>query len=213
MRCVYALVAIALSGAPLFAQAAYSQGAPAAAPVAPAGAYVNDRPHTSVVWKLKHQGLSYYTARFTGVEAQLDFNPADVSKSKLTATIDPKSVETDFSKTRPSTDSRDFNAEIAGEQILNAAKFPAITFKSTKVVKTAADKGQVTGNLTFLGVTKAVTLDVTYVGNRPDPRTQKHKVGFSATGTFKRSEFGMTYGGGFLGDEIQLQIETEFLQK
>ena len=213
----YAFIALALSGAPLLAESAFAQvtTAPVAAPapVAPAGAYVIDKTHASVVWKIKHQGLSFYTARFTGMDAQLDFDPTDVAKSMLTATIDPKSVETDFAKTRHATDTRDFNAEIASPQILNAAKFPTITFTSTKVVKTAADKGRVTGNLTLLGVTKPVTLDVTYVGDRPDPRTKKHKVGFSASGAVKRSDFGMTFGGGFLGDEIQLLIEAEFYQK
>jgi polyisoprenoid-binding protein YceI len=204
MRLAFAIAAIALSaaGAPALAQAA---------PAAPAGAYVNDATHTSLEWRIKHQGLSFYTARFTKVDAQLDFNEADVSKSKLSVTVDPKSVETDYAKTR--SDTRDFNAEIVGEQILNTPKFPTITFKSTKVAKTGADKGTVTGDLTFLGVTKPVTLAITYNGNRPDPRTQKHKLGFSATGTIKRSDFGLAYGAAFLGDEVQIVIETEFRQK
>jgi polyisoprenoid-binding protein YceI len=204
MRLALAIAALALSaaGAPALAQSALS---------APAGAYVSDPTHTSLEWRIKHQGLSFYTARFTKVDAQLDFNEADVSKSRLSVTIDPKSVETDYAKTR--TDTRDFNAEIFGEQILNAPKFPTITFKSTKVTKTGADKGAATGDLTFLNVTKPVTLAITYNGNRPDPRSQKHRLGFSATTTIKRSDFGLTYGGAFLGDEVQIVIETEFRQK
>jgi polyisoprenoid-binding protein YceI len=201
MRIAFALAALALAAA----------SAPALAQTAPAGAYVNDMTHTSLEWRIKHQGLSFYTARFTKVDAQLDFNEADVSKSKLTVTVDPKSVETDYAKTR--SDTRDFNAEIVGEQILNAPKFPSITFKSTKVAKTGANKGTATGDLTFFGVTKPVTLNITYNGNRPDPRSQKHKIGFSATTTIKRSDFGMAYGGAYLGDEVQIVIETEFHQK
>jgi polyisoprenoid-binding protein YceI len=68
---------------------------------APAGEYVLDRTHASLEWSGLHAGLSYYTARFTNFDIKLNFNPADVAKSKVTATIDPKSVETDFLKTRP----------------------------------------------------------------------------------------------------------------
>jgi polyisoprenoid-binding protein YceI len=69
-----------------------------------------------------------------------------------------------------------------------------------------------TGNLTFLGVTKPVTLDVTYIGNRNDPRANKHKVGFQLKGSFKRSDWGMPIGGP-VGDEIRIEINSELVQK
>ncbi|HVY87306.1 MAG TPA: YceI family protein [Hyphomonadaceae bacterium] len=197
-----AIGAAAFLAAPAFAQT-----------TAPAGAYASDRPHTSITWQGLHNGLAWYTARFTNFDIQLQFNPADVTKSKVTATIDPKSVETDFARTRPVTDKRDFNEEVGtSEQWLNGKKFPTITFASTSITKTGEASGKMTGNLTFLGVTKPVTLDVSYVGNRPDPRTGKHKVGFQVSGSFKRSEWGMPIGGP-VGDEIRIQINTEMLQK
>ena len=152
-------------------------------------------------------------ARFTGFDIQLTFDPADVTKSKVTATIDPKSIETDYARTRPAGNTTDFNTEVAtGERFLNAGKFPAITFASTAVTKTGANTGKVTGNLTFLGVTKPVTLDVTYIGNRNDPRANKHKIGFQLKGSFKRSDWGMAVGGP-VGDEIRLEINSELVQK
>ena len=202
MRIAPAVAALALAGAPAFAQTS-----------APAGAYVNDPTHTSVEWRGKHQGLSTYSARFTKVSIELDFNEADISKSKVNATIEAKSIETDFLRTRPAADKRDFNEELIGDKAFNAAKFPTITFKSTKITKTGANTGTATGDLTFMGVTKPVTLNITYNGNRPDPRIQKHKVGFSATTTLKRSDFGMTFAAAAVADDIQVLIESELRQK
>ncbi len=202
-------ILIALAAAGLMAAPALAQGAPEA----PAGAYVSDKTHTAIQWQGLHNGLSWYTARFTGFDIQLTFDPADVSKSKVTATIDPKSIETDYSRTRPAGNTTDFNNELAtGDRFFNAGKFPSITFASTAVSKTSANTGKMTGNLTFLGVTKPVTLDVSYVGHRNDPRSNKHKVGFQLKGSFKRSDWGMTIGGP-LADEIRIEINSELVQK
>jgi polyisoprenoid-binding protein YceI len=189
--------------------------AAAAKPVAPpVGAYGIDKTHAAVTWKIMHQGLTWYVARFTSFEADLNFNAADVSKSSLNVSIDPASVETDFGKTRPAGNTTDFNGELATDaRFFNAGKFPKITFVSTKVTKTGAKAGKVTGNLTFLGVTKPVTLDVTFDGDRFDQRANKHKLGFSATGTVKRSEFGMNWGLPMMGDDVKLDIHAEFVQK
>jgi polyisoprenoid-binding protein YceI len=192
-------VAVAALSAPAFAQA-------------PAGAYGVDRTHASITWKGLHQGLSWYTARFTSFDITVDFNEADVSKSKVTASVDLKSVETDYAKTRPASSNTDFNAELGGERFLNSAKFPQATFTSTAISKTGDKTGKMTGNLTFMGVSKPVTFDVTYVGNRNDPRSQKHKIGFQAVGSLKRSDFGVAVGGP-IADEIKLEINAELIQK
>lgn len=200
---------IALAAAAALVSPALAQSADA-----PAGAYVNDKTHSSLTWKIKHQGLSYYTARFTTFDAEIDFDPKNVATSSLSVTIDPKTIETDYEAQRPDGNTTDFNKELIEEdRFFNVGAHPTITFKSTSVEKTGDTTGKVTGDLTFLGVTKPVTLDVTYVGDRSDPRSGKHKVGFSASTTVKRSEFGMDWGQAFMGDDVDLQIETEFVQK
>jgi polyisoprenoid-binding protein YceI len=199
MRNLVLAVAIATLSAPAFAQA-------------PAGTYAVDKTHASLTWKGLHQGLSWYTARFTSFDITIDFNEADVSKSKVTASVDLKSIETDFAKTRPASSNTDFNAELGGERFLNSAKFPQATFTSTAISKTGDKTGKMTGNLTFMGVSKPVTFDITYVGNRNDPRSQKHKVGFQAVGSLKRSDFGVPPGGP-MADEIKLEINAELIQK
>lgn len=180
---------------------------------APAGEYVLDRTHASLEWSGLHAGLSYYSARFTNFDIKLNFNPADVTKSKVTATIDPKSVETDFLKTRPAGNTEDFNNMLAtGERFFNAGKFPSITFTSTAITKTGDNKGKMTGNLTFLGVTKPVTLDVTFIGYRAYPAPQKPKIGFQAIGTINKTHWGMAAGGS-MADDIKIEINAEFRQK
>jgi polyisoprenoid-binding protein YceI len=206
-RILIAAAIFAALSAPAIAQT------PAAAPgPAPAATYALDKTHASLTWKGLHQGLSWYAARFTNFDITVDFNEADVSKSKVTASVDVKSIETDFAKTRPAGNTTDFNAELGGERFLNAVKFPQATFASTSITKTGDKTGKMVGNLTFLGISKPVTFDVTYVGNRNDARTQKHKIGFQAVGSFKRSDFGVAVGGP-IGDEIKLEINAELIQK
>lgn len=187
--------------------------APALAQTAPAGDYVVDKPHATVQWQGLHNGLSWYTARFTDFDIKLTFDPADVTKSKITATINPMSIETDYAKTRPAGNTTDFNNELAtGARFFNAGKFPTITFASTKVTKTGADTGTMTGNLTFLGVTKPVTLDITYNGFKAYPAPRKSKVGFTATGKLNKTQWGMTAGGP-IADDIKIEINAEFEAK
>jgi polyisoprenoid-binding protein YceI len=201
MRFVVIAAAFAALAMPALAQSA----APAKAP---AGTYVLDKPHSSIEWKVLHQGMSWYSARFTRYEIALEFNQDDVSKSKVTATIDPKSIVTDDAAKRADGKST-FDKEL-GEDTLGGAK--GIKFVSTKVVKTGDNAGKMTGDLTFLGVTKPVTLDVVMNGGRMDVRTQKYKVGFTATGTINRSDWGMS-GPGSAADNVKLEINAEFAQK
>lgn len=199
-----AVLAAAMLAAPAGAQTAAQ---------APAATYTVDKPHTSIQWKGLHNGLAWYVARFTDFDITVDFNPDDVSKSRVTASIDPRSVETDYARTRPANRSDDFNAELAnGERYFNAGKFPKITFASTKVTRTGENTGKMTGNLTFLGVTKPVTLDVTYIGHRNDARLQKHKIGFQVTGTLDKTDFGLAPGGP-IANTIQIEIHSELIQK
>lgn len=173
----------------------------------PAGRYVADPAHTNVLWMLSHFGTSTYIGRFSDIKATLALDAADPTKSVLTATIDPKSVDTNY----PAKD-KDFNAEVSGEAFFDAAKFDTITFVSKEITTTGADTGTVTGDLTFHGVTKPMTLDVKLnAALNPHPMYKKPVVGFSATGTIKRSDFGVSALAGPIGDDVKLMIETEFV--
>jgi len=173
---------------------------------APDGAYVLDPAHASVNWSLSHSGLSLYTARFDGISGALDFNPDAPTASKVDIRIDPKTVSTgdpEWDETL-ATDSKYFDADT----------YPEIRFVSTSATTTTDTTGQVTGNLTFLGVTKPVTLDVTYNGAGKSFGNPGATLGFSALGKINRSEWGLDYLTSFgIGDEVTLRIEAEFNEK
>jgi polyisoprenoid-binding protein YceI len=188
--------------------------AAAEAPVdVPAGAYTIDPAHTSVLFRVDHLGFSNYTARFKKATAQLQFDPSNLAASSVTVTVDASSIETDF----PDPAKVDFNAQLLSEQWLDGAKFPQITFRSTSVEATGPRTMHINGDLTLRGVTRPMTLEARfnggYAGHPMDPNA---RIGFSAHGVLKRSEFGMSYGipapGTTMGvsDEVNVIIETEF---
>lgn len=205
------------------APAATNGAAPAAPPVAEeeveygrAGTYVLDRNHASLIWRVSHFGLSQYTGRFTEFDATLEFNPDDPSATRLTATINPLSVETDYPGdyvgTHPGSEFTSWNEDLAlNSTWFRGNEFPEITFTTTGISPATGSTGAVTGDLNFLGVTRPVTLDVTYNGAANFPwAPDTDVIGFSATGTLNRSDFGMTHMQGMIGDEVEIVLEVEF---
>ena len=194
---------------------ALTPGLAAAAPQPPPGAYAIDMAHASLNFRISHLGLSHYTARFTRIRAKLAFDPAKPQAQSITAVIDANSLQTNY----PEPAKLNFDKQIEKE-FLETAKFPTISFRSTKVEPTGPTTAKVQGELTLHGVTRPVTLEVSYNGGYPaggfDPMGAR--VGFSAHGVIKRSAFGITYGlppaGTTLGvgDEIEVAIEAEFTQ-
>jgi polyisoprenoid-binding protein YceI len=185
-----------------------------AAPTPPAGAYTIDKAHTSVTFRVSHMGFSRYTARFANVDGKLKFDPKAPATMAVEATIDPQSLELNAPPAG-------FHDQLMGKSFFDAAVFKAITFKSTKVALTGKNTAKVTGDFTLHGVTKPVTLDVTYNGGYPpnamDPGGAR--VGFSAHGVIQRSAFGMGFGvpakgsNMGVGDDVEVMIETEFSSK
>jgi polyisoprenoid-binding protein YceI len=182
----------------------------AAADDLPAGSYKLDKHHASLVFTVNHLGFSHYTAQFASFEATMELDPKNPATAKLEASIDPASL------TLPAPPDG-FKDELLGPNWLDAGKHPQMTFKSTAVKVTGEKTAKVTGDFTLHGVTKPVTLDVTfnggYVGHEMDPNA---RIGFSAKGVLKRSEFGIAYGipapGTTMGvsDDVQIAIEAEF---
>jgi polyisoprenoid-binding protein YceI len=201
MHATIAAAALALA----VAVPAFSQAAPIDVP---AGEFVLENTHASITWQVKHLGLSWYTARFTKWDATINLDPKQPARSSISVTIDPRSVRTDF----PFPEKEDFDKVIA-EKFLSAGEHPQITFVSTGLKATGAKTGKLNGNLTMMGVTKPVTLDVTLNGAMTHPFRKVPVIGFSATGSFKRSDFGSTVLQGPVGDEIRVNIEAEFLKK
>ena len=176
----------------------------------PSGSYVNDPNHTRLLMRINHLGLSDYTARFNGVKIALELNAEDINKSRVTATIDPRSVDTGY------VGDTDFNGEISDDaKILNASKFPEIRFVSSSVEAKSDSRLLVSGELTLLGVTRPVTLDAKFMGStREHPFVKVPALGFSATASLDRTDFGQTFLSGVaLGDEVTIEIQTEFIKQ
>ncbi|WP_448586831.1 YceI family protein [Thermaurantiacus sp.] len=195
-----AALLLLVAPAPLLAQAA---------PVnAPAGVYELEKTHASITWRVKHLGLSMYTARFTGFDSAITLDPKNPTASSVTATIDPMSVRTDY----PFPEKEDFD-KVVGERFLKGKEHPKISFRSTRLVATGPTTGTLTGDLTLGGVTRPVSLDVTLNGAIEHPFRKVPVLGFSARGTLKRSAFGLTDLVGPIGDEVEILIEAEYLKK
>jgi polyisoprenoid-binding protein YceI len=172
-----------------------------AAPV-PKGAYTIDPRHTQIIFGIRHMGLSTYYGRFGKETGSLNFDPSAPEASSLSVQIDMNALQTHVDELDKELISSVFHAE----------KFPNATFTTTKIVKTGENMGTVTGDLTLAGVTRPVTLNVTFNGGRNSPIPfQPYRIGFDATGTIKRSDFGLTkmMWSGMVSDEVSLMIQCE----
>jgi polyisoprenoid-binding protein YceI len=198
-------LAVLLAPLALTACALTAEQTPQALQTLPSGSYQLEKPHASLLFRVKHMGLSHYTARLTDFDIALDFDPANPAASHVKAIINPLSVQADHP-----TD-KDWDRRI-GEDLLKGKQFPQIVFDSTRVEPTGDYTGKVTGDLTFLGVTKPVTLDVTYNGslNSAVLYGGRPAVGFSARTTLNRSDFGLDAYRSVVGDEVEIIIEAEF---
>jgi polyisoprenoid-binding protein YceI len=184
--------------------------APGAYPIAvdlPAGEYANDANHSSVTWRIRHEGLAWLTGRFDKSTATLTLDPADPSRSQLRATIDARSVDTNV---LGESGQRGFDHQVQG--MIGADKTQEITFVSTAIHRTGQNTADVTGDLTMNGQTHPITLNVTFDGGHTDPLRGHTALGFSAHASLIRSQWGVTSFSQFAGDEVQLLIEMELLK-
>jgi len=173
----------------------------AAAPLNPALAsdYTIDPTHTYVSFAINHLGFSTMRGKFDRQSGSMQFDP-DAKKASVTIEIDAASIDTGHEK-------RD--AHLSSPDFLNAVEYPTISFKSTGVTWNGAKLATVSGDLTMLGVSKPVTLQVTSMNCAEHPFNKKWTCGFDATGSIKRTDFGVNYGVPAIGEVLDLQIEVE----
>ncbi len=188
--------------------AAAPADAAAAAPAAPeaaaiqiaAGTYKLDPSHTDVLVQWNHMGFSNPTAHFGNADGTLVYDAADVGKSSVEVTLPLSGLNSFTAK---------FDEHLRSADFFDAAKFPTATFKSTKVEAAGTNKLSVTGDLTVKGVTKPVVLDVTVNGAGEHPMMKVPSVGFDATTTIKRSDFGIGAYAPAVSDDVKIRITTE----
>lgn len=203
------LAATAAITAPIVAQMAKPGAASPAAVTA--GTYQADPGHTLVVWTLDHLGFSPYTGIFGDVTGTLTLDPKNPSAAKVDVTIPVSKVTTASSGLTAHL----LRAGKDGGKPDFFGPTPAdAKFVSTKVVVTG-QKAKITGDLTLNGVTKPVTLDASFYGAGKGPAMMggKENVGFKASGTIKRSEFGLSFGVPAVGDDVTLAIAAAFVKQ
>ena len=194
----------ALAGLALLGASAQAGQAPVPSQPAPevrAGAYTLDKSHAKILWSTSHFGFSTYHGEFTKFDAQLTLDPARPERSRLVVDVDTRSI---------STNDPALDKHLNAPDFFNTAKFPGATFRSTAVRRTGPAAASVTGDLTLLGVTRPVTLDVTFNKAGENPVSKAYTAGFSAEGVIRRTEFGMSTYAPAIGDQVKLTISGEF---
>jgi len=178
---------------------------------AAADIWVIDKQNSSVRFTWNHLGLSRQSGQFLDFDGRLEFTPTDPVAGSINVAIKTASLTTGVAE---------YDSNLKSADFFNVAEHPIITFKSTTIRQTTEKTGEVDGELTILGVTNPVTLQVmwNYTGEHPfapiNP-TYKGKwvTGFTATTTVLRSAWGLTRALPLIGDEIRIAIEVEFLLK
>ncbi|WP_224971625.1 YceI family protein [Acinetobacter oleivorans] len=162
--------------------------------------YKIDPTHTATVFSWNHFGFSTPSANFSDIQGVIKVDNAKPANSSVNVTIPLSSVNTNV----PALDK-----EFQEEAWFNAAKYPNITFKSTKVETKDKKHFKITGDLTVKGVTKPVVLDAVLNKQGEHPMAKVPAIGFNATTSFKRSDFGLGNYVPNVGDKITVNITTE----
>jgi polyisoprenoid-binding protein YceI len=158
-----------------------------------------DETHTSIDFKINAAGFPTTHGRFTHYTGRILIDLERPAKSFTSFTVDSGSVD---------VGSQTFNDVVKSAVLLDVARFPTLSFSSTQVEKLDPRTARVTGNLTMLGVTKPITL---IVNVEAGSSAKGHTFAFSATGTLKRSEFGMNFGAPVIDDALEITVKTRAL--
>lgn len=172
------------------------------ASAAPAGVYQPDPKHRYIMFSYDHFGYSRPQIRWRNWTADLNWDPAAPDQSTISVVIDA---------TQPDSGVDMFDGHLRSEGFFDAAQFPEIRFNSTSVAIDGPNSAIVTGDLTIKDVTKPVSLDVTINRAADDSMAKGHKLGFSASGVVKRTDFGLGQYAPMVGDDVAIAIEAEFL--
>ncbi|BAP37516.1 MULTISPECIES: YceI family protein [Acinetobacter] len=162
--------------------------------------YKIDPTHTATVFTWNHFGFSTPSANFSDIQGTISVDNAKPADSSVNVTIPLSSLNTNVAALDEHLKNADF---------FDAAKYPNITFKSTKVQALGKNKYKITGNLTVKDVTKPVVLDAVLNKQGEHPMTKAQSIGFNATTSFNRSAFGVGAYVPNVGDKITVNITTE----
>jgi polyisoprenoid-binding protein YceI len=163
--------------------------------------YEIDKKHADLMFSIEHMEFMHKHGWFKDFAGVLQYDAAKPENSKVVVAVKTASLDTALS-------ARD--QHLNSDQFLDSAKYPEIRFESTKVVPGENQALRVHGDLTMHGITKPITLNAQLNKAGPNPMDKTPTLGFSATGSLKRSDFGITTFLPALGDTVNITIEAEF---
>lgn len=168
---------------------------------AQARAYALDPVHTRVVFAVDHAGFSKAIGTVSGSRGMLLFDPRDWTSARLEAQVPVDALDLGDER---------WNRAVLARGLLDAERHPTAWFVSERVEPLDADRAAVHGRLTLRGVTRPATLEVTFNALKRHPMPPfRRTVGFSATATLSRAEFGIDAWRSMVGDTVELRIEAE----
>ncbi len=162
--------------------------------------YEFDKAHTQILFFADHLGFSKSSGKFLDFDGYYMFDEENPENSSIDVTIQTDSINMDMEK---------WDDHLKNEDFFNVAAYPQMTFKSTDIEVTGEDTADITGDLTLLGITKPVILQVKHNKTGEHPRSGKKTSGFSATAMIDRSEWGMAYGVPMMDPMTEIRIEVE----
>jgi len=165
--------------------------------------YQVDPVHSFFLFRVQHLGVSYSYGRFTEVAGTFTVDEGDLAKSAVELTIRTDSIATHDAK-------RD--AHLKSPDFLNVKAFPVIRFKGTRFERAEDGRLRITGDLTLHGVTREVTLAMAHVGEAKDP-WGGYRSGYEGRVTLKRSDYGMNFMVGPVGDAVELTLSVEGIRQ
>lgn len=162
-----------------------------------------DPAHTQANFGIVHLGISEIKGRFNEFDSNIEASKEDFSDAKYEMTIEIPSIDTGIEKRDDHLKSADF---------FDVEEYPKMTFKSTSSEKVGENKFKVTGDLTFHGITKPITLDVWYRGTIENPQSGDIISGFTISGEVKRSDYnlGSKFPEAVLSDKVSINVNGEF---
>jgi len=156
--------------------------------------------HTSVLWIADHLGFSKSSGKFNKIEGNILFDEKKPENSSTEITIKTNGIVTGIKK---------FDDHLKGKDFFDVKNFAVAKFVSKKITISGKNKGKILGDITILGITKPITLDVTFNKSATNPINNKPTIGFSATASLNRSDFGIKYALPNVPDKVNLIIEVE----
>jgi polyisoprenoid-binding protein YceI len=163
--------------------------------------YVVDKSHAAMTFMANHLGFSVVHGVFRDFDAQIDFDPQAVERTRVRFVVRTESVETFW----PARD-----ADLRGPNFFDVERFPEMVFESTSVSPTGRDTAEIKGNLTLRGITRPITLEAKLNKLGPSPFNPRLEIaGFTVTGQVRRTDFGMNFAAPAIGAMIPIRVDLE----